>query len=58
MTGWNFKDDIDDDCEDDDIEEESQFVIECFGRTKNDESIYVKINGLRHFSMLKFKKME
>ncbi len=49
VLDWNFKDDIDDDCEDDDIEGESQFVIECFGRTKNDESIYVKINGFTPF---------
>ena len=58
VLDWNFKDDIDDDCEDDDIEEDSLFVIECFGRPKDDKSIYVKITRVvvnivffKHFFM-------
>ena len=42
VIDWNFKDDIDDDCDDND-NETSKFVIESFGKTKDDKSVYLKI---------------
>ena len=54
ILDWNFKDDIDEDEEDDD--ETSKFVIECFGKTQDDKSLYLKINGFTPFFFVEIPK--
>ena len=52
VIDWNDKDEYDDE----DSEEESlssSYVMEAFGRTKDDKSVYLKINGFTPFFFVK-----
>ena len=53
VIDWNSKDDIEDEEEETD---ESSFVIEAFGKTKDNQSVYLKINNFTPYFYVEIPK--
>ena len=55
VIDWADKDDYDDD-EGDEDDEVSSYIIEAFGKTQDNKSVYLKINGYTPYFFVEIPK--